>query len=63
MIKEHKKAAKSYRCSTRSISGPLSDIGHPEQFIQLKAINAVEAMRLAHLVTGKAIIEAQRLEG
>lgn len=55
-------ALASYRCHTRPADcAPAEDVTL-NAFIQLKAPNAVEAQRLAHAVTGRAITDVERLD-
>lgn len=53
----------SYRCRIRQPNRPCADDAALDESIQLKAPNAVEAQRLAHLTTGCAVIDVERLEG
>lgn len=54
---------RSYRCRTcKPNTLPASDAAL-DDFVQVQAPDAVEAMRLAHAITGLAIIDAERLEG
>ena len=53
---------KTYRVSVRQPDMALSEVGSFDDFIQLKAPNAERAMQLAHQVTGKAVIDATRIE-
>lgn len=53
---------RSYRLSLRTFDKPGAPSSSLDDFIQLKAPNAERAMQLAHQVTGKAVIDATRIE-
>ncbi|SNT28681.1 hypothetical protein SAMN06265795_12222 [Noviherbaspirillum humi] len=57
------RALSSYRCRLRPFDVACADDSALDGFIQLKASNAVEAQRLAHHVTGAAVIDVTRMEG
>jgi hypothetical protein len=50
----------SYRCRIRQHSRPCADDAALDPAVTVKAINATEAMRLAGLTTGCAVIDAER---
>lgn len=56
-------AVHSYRCRTRAYDHACADDSAPDTHITVKAPNAGEAMRLAHLVTGAAIVDTERQDG
>jgi len=53
---------KRYRCTLRAIDQACAPDPALDRFVQLKAPNAVEAMRLAQLTMGCAVIDVERLE-
>jgi hypothetical protein len=50
----------SYRCRIRQHNRPCADDATLDPAVTVKAINATEAMRLAGLTTGCAVIDAER---
>lgn len=55
-------ALATYRCHTRAAECAPAEDARLNAFIQLKAPNAVEAQRLAHAVTGRAVLDVERLD-
>ncbi len=56
-------ALATYRCHTHPANCAPADNATINTFIQLKAPNAVEAQRLAHAVTGRAVTDVERIDG
>lgn len=52
----------SYSCHLRPFNQPCAPDRLLDETIQVKARNAVEAERLAHLATDKAVIDVVRLD-
>ena len=53
---------RSYRLRLRITTAGAAPTDDLDDFIQLKAPTAERAMQLAHHITGKAVIEATRIE-
>lgn len=53
----------SYRCHLRRPDGACNSDSALDSIIQVKAPNAVEAARLAHLTTNKAVTDVIRIDG
>lgn len=53
----------SYRCRVRPYNQACAPDSALDTVIQVKAPNAIEAQRLAHLISDCAVIDVERLDG